>query len=171
MRTHAWRRSAGGAPSRSGVRQPGRTFAASHGFVLIFGGWAGLGTVHALVSSSNDPASGLTVLYGAGASVLAVGAVGCGVAGLNTAAMSSSRSVFHSGPAIRVALWLLAMAIAVATLLIRVNPFGGIATYGKPLSHLLVDLGAIVALLICLSGGVIALWNASQARRDEHSWN
>jgi hypothetical protein len=26
-------------------------------------------------------------------------------------------------------------------------------------------------LLICLSGGVIALWNASQARRDEHSWN
>jgi hypothetical protein len=168
---HARRKSAGGARSRPDGRQPGRTFAASHGSVLIVGGWAGLGVAHALVRSSNDPASGLTVLYSAGASVLSVCAVGTGVVGLNSAAMSPSRSVFHSGPAIRVALWLLVMAIAAATLLIRIDPFDGIATYGKPLSDLLVDLGAIVALLICLSGGVVALWNASQARRDEHSWN
>jgi hypothetical protein len=168
---HARRRSAGGAPSRSDVRQPGVRFAASHGSVLIFSGWTGLGVAHALVRSSNDPASGLTVLFSAGASVLSVGAVGSGVVGLNAAAMSPARRVFHSGPAIWVALRLIVMVAAVATLLIRIDPFDGIATYGKPLSDLLVDLGAIVALLICLSGGVIALRNASQARRDEHSWN
>jgi hypothetical protein len=168
---HARRRSAAAAPARSDVRPTGRAFAASHGYVLIFGGWAGIGSAHAVVTSSNDPESGLIVLCSAGASVLSIGVVGSGVVALNAAAMSPSRRVFHSGPAIRVAVWLLAMAVTVATLLIWIDPFDGIAAYGKPLSNVLVDLGAIAALLICLSGGVIALRNASRARSDERSWN
>jgi hypothetical protein len=168
---HARRKSVGTAPTRSDISPTGRVVAAWHGHVLVIGGWICIGSAHALVSSSNDPASGVTVLFAAVAFVLSVGAVGSGVAVLNAAALSPSRCVFHSGPAFRVALWLLAMSVAMGTLLIWIDPFAGIAAHGKPLSNVLVDLGAIAALSVCLSGGVFVLRNALRARRDERSWN
>jgi hypothetical protein len=168
---HERRRSVGAAPTSSDVSPTGRAVAAWHGYVLLFGGWVCIGSAHALVSSSNDPASGPAVVFSAGAFVLSVGAVGSGVAVLNAAAMSPSRRVFHSGPAFMVAVWLLAMAVTAGTLLIWIEPFDGIAAHGKPLSNVLVDLGAIAALSVCLSGGVFVLRNALRARRDERSWN
>jgi hypothetical protein len=126
---------------------------------------------HALVDASNDPSRGVIVLCSVGAVVLSVGALGSGVAVLNAAAVSPSRRVFPSGPAFRVAVWLLAMGVAVGILLISMAPFDGIAAHGKPLSIVLVDLGAIAASLVCLSGGIIALLNGSRARRYERTWN
>ena len=168
---HVRRRPVGPAPTRSDVSLTDRVVAAWHGHVLMIGGWVCIGSAHALVSSSNDPASGVTVLLSAGAFVLSVGAVSCGVAILNVAAVSPFRRVFHSGPAFRAAVGLLVIAVGVGTLLISIDPFDGIASYGKPLSIVLVDLGAIAALLVCLSGSVIALRNALRARRDERAWN
>ena len=168
---HARRKSIGAARTHSDVVPTGRAVAEWHGHVLMFGGWVCLGAAHALVSSSNNPSSGVTVLCSVGAFVLSVGAIGSGVGILNAAVVSSTRRVFHSGPAFRLAVWLLAMAVAVGALLMWVDPFDGIATYGKPLSNVIVTLGAIAALLVCLSGGVFALGNALRARRNERAWN
>lgn len=168
---HIRKSSLGVASTRSDLSSTGRAVDAWHGYVLMFGGWICIASAHAVVTASNDPASGVAVLWSAGAFVLSIAAIGGGVAILNAAAMSPSRRVFHSRPAFMTAVWLLAMSAAVGALLIWIDPFDGIASYGKPLSIVLVDLAAIFAVLICLTGGVFTLRNAWRALRDERAWN
>lgn len=153
-----------------GCASDDRTARGRHGFLFIVGGWLVVGLGHVIVAVSDDPASGGTLFWSASLVAAALVSIAVGAAIFCAAALSSKRYVFHSRPAFGTAIVLLVVTAGAMTYAIRSTSFGDVASYGKPLSGLIVELGTFAGAIICFAVGVIALRRASDALRDERGW-
>ena len=148
----------------------GRSARGWHGFLFIVSGWLVLGVGHVVVAASDEPESGASVFWSASLVVAALAWIGGGAAIFCAAALSPKRYVFHSRPAFGTAIVLFVVTAGASTHAIRSTSFGNLASYGRPLSDLIVELGTFAGAIICFAAGVVALHRASDARRDERSW-
>ncbi len=89
---------------------------------------------------------------------------------LLTATRSSRRYVFRSHRVLASGLALLVIAAACIVSLLARDPFRHVISSGQITAHDLVDVGCILAAVVCSTGAVVALWTAWESYEDERHW-
>lgn len=154
------------------VRSPphDRGIAGRWGFLALICGWEGIVVARASADLFDDPASSTALLTTSGIVLVSLVAIGIGCRIVVAAARSPLRYVFRSRPAFLTAVMLIVgAAVVVASLILR-DPFARFAAHGDFTAQTATELGGIVASLVCLGGGLTAMLNAWDARRDERAW-
>ncbi len=99
--------------------------------------------------------------------------VGRSVHVIVTTGFSDAHRVFRSRHLLFCATLLLLAGTGAAYAVVTHDPFGRLFAHGQITGEDVVDVGVVVAALVCMVGAGVALtgsWDASRAERNWHSW-
>jgi hypothetical protein len=120
--------------------------------------------------ASDVPPVSRAGLFVASLGVVSAVAIGGGAAVMISAAQSSSRFVFHGRPALRASVVVMAAAILNAAQLLLTDPFRDLASSGRFTVNSVVDVGCLLAVVVCLIVVILGALTAWDASADVRTW-